>query len=124
MNERITRRGFFDRAIDGLHGAALTYLLSKDLFGAATARAGETPRRSYDLRPRRPHHEPRAKAVIQLFMNGGPSQVDTFDPKPMLERHHGQSYFNRIAADVSSPQAAGGLMRSPFTFAQHGQSGI
>jgi hypothetical protein len=82
------------------------------------------PRRVFDLRPRRPHSEPRAKAVIQLFMNGGPSQVDTFDPKPMLERHHGQSYFNRIAADVSSPQAAGGLMRSPFTFAQHGKSGI
>jgi hypothetical protein len=123
MTERMTRRGFFDRAIDGLHGAALTYLLSKDVFGASTLHADE-PRRVYDLRPRRPHHEPRAKAVIQLFMNGGPSQVDTFDPKPMLERHHGQSYYNRIAADVSSPQAAGGLMRSPFTFAQHGQSGI
>ena len=119
----MTRRGFFDRAIDGLHGAALTYLLSKDLFGTSTLRADE-PRRVYDSRPRRPHFEPRAKAVIQLFMNGGPSQVDTFDPKPMLERHHGQSYFNRIAADVSSPQAAGGLMRSPFTFARHGQSGI
>ena len=123
--ERMTRRGFFDRAIDGLHGAALTYLLSQDLFAASPLRAAESgPRRAYDLRPRRPHFAPRAKAVIQLFMNGGPSQVDTFDPKPMLERHHGQSYFNRIAADVSSPQSAGGLMRSPFRFARHGQSGI
>jgi hypothetical protein len=118
----MTRRGFFDRAIDGLHGAALTYLLSQDLFGAATLRA-EEPRRSYDLRPRRTHFAPRARAVIQLFMNGGPSQVDLFDPKPALERYHGRSVYHEIAADVSSPQAAGGLLRSPFTFARHGQAG-
>lgn len=116
MSNPMTRRGFFHSAARGLHGAALMHLLTKEL------RADE-PRRGYDLQPRRPHHAPRAKAVIQLFMNGGPSQVDLFDPKPMLDRHHGQSYYQRLAADVSSPQAAGGLMRSPFTFARHGQSG-
>ncbi|MFN4258123.1 MAG: DUF1501 domain-containing protein [Gemmataceae bacterium] len=124
----LTRRGFFGRVADGLHGAALLALLNRDLFGnAALSAAGPSapgPRRAFDLKPRQPHFEPKAKAVIQLFMNGGPSQVDTFDPKPRLDRDHGKSIYDEIAADVSSPQAAGGLMRSPFRFAQHGQSGL
>lgn len=124
---KLSRRGFFDRVADGMQGAALTYLLSKDLFGSAHLRASEPPvpagRRFYDLRPQPTHFTPKASAVIQLFMNGGPSQVDLFDPKPALDRHHGRSVYNEIAADVSSPQAAGGLMRSPFKFARHGQAG-
>src|SRR5437867_3964144 len=125
---KISRRGFFDRVADGMQGAALTYLLSKELFGCSQLRASETPslagRRVFDLRPQPPHAIPKTRAVIQLFMNGGPSQVDLFDPKPALDRHHGRSVYNEIAADVSSPQAAGGLMRSPFKFARHGQAGI
>ncbi len=129
-NLSITRRNFFNRVSDGVHGAALAYLLSNDLFGAKTLSAAESDhglagnRRVYDLAPRAPHHPPKAKSVIQLFMNGGPSQVDTFDAKPMLDKHHGEPYFAKIAKDVSSPQSAGGLMRSPFKFKQHGQSGI
>lgn len=118
----MTRRSFFERAVDGLQGAALAALLSRDLFGAT---AGEDPvRRVYDLKPRPPHFPAKAKSVIQLFMNGAPSQVDLFDPKPMLDKHHGEPYFEKIANDVSSPKAAGGLMRSPFKFQQYGQSGI
>jgi hypothetical protein len=76
------------------------------------------------LRPRPPHFEPKARAVIHLFMNGGPSQMDLFDPKPMLDRFHGRPYFDRIAGEVENPQSAGALMRSPFTFARHGQCGM
>ena len=123
----LSRRGFFHRAADGVQGAALAYLLGRDLFGnssfaAEKEHAGEAPQ-VFDLAPRKPHHEPKAKSIIHLFMNGGPSQTDTFDPKPMLDKHHGEPYFKKIAQDVSSPQSAGGLMRSPFKFAQHGQSG-
>jgi hypothetical protein len=57
-------------------------------------------------------------------MNGGPSQVDLFDPKPMLDKHHGESYFDKVAADLTGPEQAGAIMRSPFKFSQHGQSGI
>ncbi len=122
---RFDRRSFFWRVTDGLHGAALTALLGSDLFGREATTADDNGgRRAYDLASRPPHHPPRAKSVIQLFMNGGPSQVDLFDPKPMLDKHHGEAYFSKIAADVSSPQAAGGLLRSPFKFQQHGQSGI
>jgi hypothetical protein len=57
-------------------------------------------------------------------MNGGPSQMDLFDPKPMLDRHHGEAYFNRIPGEVENPQSAGAIMRSSFRFAQHGQCGM
>ena len=129
--QRQTRRGFFDRVATGFHGAALTYLLSNELFGKSSllasesaANEGNAARRVYDLTPRKPHFQPQASSVIQLFMNGGPSQMDLFDPKPALNKHAGKNIFQKIAQDVSSPQAAGGLLGSPFKFAQHGQSGI
>ena len=92
-----TRRGFFQRVGAGLHGAALAYLLGRDLYGAL--QAAEAPR-TFDLKPRPPHFTPRAQAVIHLFMTGGPSQMDLFDPKPMLDKHHGEQYFDRIAGEV------------------------
>ena len=46
----------------------------------------------------------KAKAVIHLFMNGGPSQMDLFDPKPELDKHHGKPYFDKIAGEVEYPQ--------------------
>jgi hypothetical protein len=126
----LDRRGFFNRAADGLQGAALAYLATSELTGKDTLAADLEllpatggPRRGYDNLPRQTHFPARAKSVIQLFMNGGPSQVDLFDPKEKLDKHHGEPYFDKIAQDVSSPQSAGGLMRSPFTFKQHGESG-
>jgi len=124
QTKRLTRRVFFDRVADGLYGAALTTLLSGDVYGApASPEQADEPRAIYDLKPRRPHFEPKAKSVIHLFMNGGPSQMDLFDPKPMLEKHHGETYFDKVAADLTTPESAGGLMRSPFKFKQYGKSG-
>ena len=126
----LNRRSFFEQVGAGIYGAALTSLLSRDLFGSSelpASGAGETshgPRRIYDLKPRPPHFEPKAKSVIHLFMNGGPSQMDLFDPKPELDRNHGKSYFQRIAGEVENPESAGALMRSPFQFSEHGESGI
>ncbi|MGD9855578.1 MAG: DUF1501 domain-containing protein [Planctomycetaceae bacterium] len=81
------------------------------------------PRRP-DLTPKEPHFEPRARAVIQLFMNGGPSQMDLFDPKEELDKNHGKSWFGKIAGEVESPNAAGALTRSWFKFRQHGECGM
>ena len=121
----VTRRSFFHSVGGGLYGAALTSLLSRDLFGSEGLSAAEPPsRRVFDLKPRQPHFEPRARSVIHLFMNGGPSQMDLFDPKPELTRLHGKSYFEKIAGEVENPTAAGALMRSPFKFQQHGQCGM
>ena len=119
-----SRREFFDRVSDGLYGAALATLLSRDVYGATESGDQQDGRRlMYDLKPRSPHFEPKAKSVIHLFMNGGPSQMDLFDPKPMLDKHHGESYFDKVAADLTTPEQSGGLMRSPFKFAQYGKSG-
>ncbi|GAB4147754.1 MAG: DUF1501 domain-containing protein [Planctomycetaceae bacterium] len=121
-----TRRSFFSRMSDGITGTALAYLMGRDLYDGTGLLAADAPSkkpRMYDLKPKQPHFAPRAKAVIQLFMQGGPSQVDLFDPKEKLTKFHGQSVFKELAADVSSPEAAGGLMRSPFKFKQHGKSG-
>ena len=73
------------------------------------------------LAPRLPHFAPTARRVIFLFMHGGPSQVDTFDYKPLLERDHGKPLPFAKPRVVSS--ATGNLLKSPFKFAQHGQSG-
>ena len=86
MQNNLSRRDFFSRVGNGLHGAALASLLGADLLPAAATESGP---RLYDLKPHRPHFEPKAKAVIHLFMNGGPSQVDLFDPKPALQKFAG-----------------------------------
>ena len=110
-----TRRGFFHHMANGLMGAALAGLLAEDL-GATQA--------LYDLTPKKPHHTPRAKSVIQLFMNGGPSQVDLFDYKPALAKYAGQPPSRDLASEVRAVRDTGGLMPSPFQFSKHGQSGI
>jgi hypothetical protein len=111
----VDRRGFFQQVAGGIYGGALVYLL-----GQERARGSAPPAH---LKPRAPHFPARARSVIHLFMNGGPSQMDLFDPKPALDRHHGQSYFDRIAGEVEFIKDAGALMRSPFKFARHGQCG-
>ncbi len=72
------------------------------------------------LTPKAPHFAPRAKRVIHLLMNGGVSHVDTFDYKPLLEKYHGQ---RPAAVDIKTQRKTEGLMKSPFKFQRHGQSG-
>jgi hypothetical protein len=123
-----SRRSFLGSVANGLQGTALAYLLSRDVYSQPNVFAaevhGDAQPRGFDLLPKQTHFRPRAKAVIQLFMQGGPSQVDLFDPKPELDRNHGKSILKDIAKNLSSPDNAGGLMRSPFKFKQHGKSGI
>lgn len=115
----ISRRGLFQRVGSALYTAALTQLLGRDLYAAE----GEGRRTTFDLRPRPPVAEAKANSVIHLFMNGGPSQMDLFDPKDELNKRHGEDYFNKIAGEVEFPEAAGALMKSPFRFAQRGECG-
>jgi len=79
------------------------------------------------LAPRRPHFAPRARRVIWIFVNGGPSQVDTWDYKPLLERAHGKSIreFDAGFANTTGffKDAVGNLMRSPFAFRPRGECG-
>ena len=121
--QELTRRSFFARMGAGLHGAALLHLFGADFGFGGRLGAKETPVVA-DLHLRLPHIPAKAKSVIHLFMNGGPSQMDLFDPKPELDKHHGEPYFNKIAGEVENIQDAGALMRSPFKFAQHGECGM
>ncbi|MEO2047272.1 MAG: DUF1501 domain-containing protein [Pirellulales bacterium] len=123
----VSRRGFFGSVANGLHGAALASLLSQDMAGGETENFAQTPDRGSlipDLTPKFPHGESKAKSVIQLFMNGGPSQMDLFDPKEQLAKNHGKSFFGKIAGEVESPQSAGSLMRSWYKFKKRGECGM
>ena len=67
------------------------------------------------------HHSASAKRVVHLFMNGGPSHVDTFDPKPKLAQYHGQPMPH---GNLRTERLTGGLMKSPFRFRNYGESGL
>ena len=84
--------------------------------GLQALQAGTNP-----LAVKAPHFAPKAKRVVYLFLNGGPSQVDTFDPKPMLDKYHGQP---APSGNLKTERKTGNLMRSPFQFKKYGQSGI
>ena len=73
------------------------------------------------IAPKSPHFAPKAKQVVHLFMNGGPSQVDTFDPKPLLARYHGKPLPR---PNLRTERKTGAAMGSPFAFRKYGQSGI
>ncbi|NBR06812.1 MAG: DUF1501 domain-containing protein [Planctomycetes bacterium] len=73
------------------------------------------------LFPKSSHFLPKAKHVVHLFMNGGPSQVDTFDPKPLLDKYHGKALPE---TNLRTERKTGAAMRSPFKFKKHGQSRI
>jgi hypothetical protein len=117
----INRRQMLQSSALGFANLALAGLLSEA--GEAPRIAPSANRQTGDgpLTPRPPHHPGKAKRVIFLFMHGGPSQVDTFDYKPLLERDDGKPLPFARPRVVSSE--TGNLLKSPFRFAQHGQSG-
>ena len=113
MSSRRTRRDFLFRSSAGLGSVALSALLSQE-----QARAGV-------LSPKPPHHPPRAKACIFLLMGGGPSHIDTFDPKPKLQQLHMTEFArekNKFASAMESGKRY--FVQSPFQFRRAGKSGI
>jgi hypothetical protein len=117
------RRAFLRSAGCGFGAIALAAMLAED--GYASDQGDEPPGSPDPLAPRRPHFEPKAKRVIFLFMSGGPSHVDTFDPKPELTRLHGE----KLPASFGPVKTRRGvdknkLLASKRTFRKHGQSGI
>ena len=118
-----TRRQFFGRSALGLAPMALASLFAdeRSARGAANVGAWADP-----LAPRAPHFPPRAKRVIFLYMLGGPSQLDLFDPKPVLAQRDGQvipdSFLKKIKfAQIQDKQPR--LMGTPWKFGRHGECG-
>ena len=108
-----TRREMLARMGTGLGTLGLASVLSNELAAAKSA----SP---LALKPL--HFAPRAKRIIHLYMNGGPSQVDTFDPKPALAKHNGQRPTS--TKDLKTENGTGGMMPSPFKFERRGESGL
>ena len=116
-----TRRELLKRAGQGAGLLALASLMHEEgLLSPADAIAG-TP--IDPLAPRPAHFPAKAKSVIWLFMNGGQSHVDTWDYKPELARRDGKPLPNFDKKTGFFPGSVGPLMKSPFKFSQHGQSG-
>src|SRR5499426_1463482 len=113
------RRDFFTRVGSGLAGIALAQMLHDDsLLAAAT---------SVDpMAPKKPDHPPTAKSIIWLFMEGGPSHIDLFDPKPKLQELSGQPLPDSMKPKFTAMPGTSknGLMPSKRTFKQYGQSGM
>ena len=110
-----SRRQAIARLGGGFGGLALAALFNEE--GVSSPSAG----RQHDLHPKSTHHAPRATAVIQLFMHGGPSHVDLLDPKPLLAKYHASSPPGEVADDE---QRTTYLLQGAYKFRQHGESGI
>jgi hypothetical protein len=116
----VTRREALCRAGMGFGALALSHLMAEaGLLAPSRVRAAET--NEYNpLAPRLPQFAPKARRVIHLFMNGGPSHIDTFDPKPELTRQAGKALPNHRPTE----RKTGAGFASPFSFKKYGQSGI
>src|SRR5881392_325733 len=113
----LTRRDLLQRTATGFGIVGLANLLNDQQLLATPQAAGP----GNPLAPKLPHFAAKAKRIIHVFMNGGPSQVDTFDPKPELARFNGRSPGGTLAGVRGGTRV---LMASPFRFGQHGQSGL
>ncbi|MBX9580972.1 MAG: DUF1501 domain-containing protein [Gemmataceae bacterium] len=115
-----SRREFLFRSGGGLGGIALNWLLARDLRASDGPRPGANP-----LAAKKPHFEPKAKRVIFLFMVGGPSQMDLFDPKPELEKWAGKPLPESTGRPKSQfTDGNSGILPSTRKWAKYGRSGI
>lgn len=115
-NLHVSRREMLRRCGMGIGALSLAAFLPDDAAPSANASSILNP-----LSPRQPHFVPKAKRVIHLFMNGGPSHVDTFDPKPALAKNAGKPL---PSPNLKTERHTGAALASPFKFQKAGQSGI
>lgn len=116
VNTPLSRRDMLLRCANGFGAQALSALLDDPAYGADVSRDKDP------FAPRPPHFKAKATSVIFLFMDGGPSQVDTFDPKPRLAAEHGQPI--KMKVPPTQFNNVGKVLQSPWAFQKYGQSGI
>src|SRR5689334_25059910 len=117
-----SRRDFLFQSGGGISGLALAYLLNQD--GLLAAGACDAKVSGYNpYAAKKPHFAPRARSVISLFMSGGVSHLDTFDPKPALQKYAGQPLIGKGEVVVRQGNP-GPLMPSPFQFRKYGECGM
>ncbi len=117
----MSRREMLRRCASGFGAVALTSLLTDKAFGKLATPLAD-PHVTGPLAPRSPHFTPRARSVIFLYMDGGPSQVDTFDPKPRLTQDNGKPFAMKM--EPTQFNNNGNTLASPWKFRRYGQSGL
>ena len=118
---RSARRHFLAQGAMSLAPLAMSWAMQRDGLQAAPVKP-ELARQSFDLLPKHPRKTPQATAMISMFMQGGPSQVDLMDPKPELNRLDGKQFPGTIKYD-NAAQASSRVLGSPWKFRQHGECG-
>src|SRR5258708_5891242 len=113
----LTRRELLGRMGNGFAALGLASILGESALASGQT---EHPGTFNPMAPKKPPMRARAKRVIFLFMNGGPSQVDTFDPKPSLQKYAGKA----IPLQLPTERRTGAAFPSPYGFQKYGQSGI
>ena len=108
----ISRREMLGRCAGGFGAVALSSLLADPIYGKSSS----------PFAPHKPHHEPQAKNIIFLYMDGGVSQVDSFDPKPRLDKDHGKPFSAKI--NPTQFDNIGTTFKSPWAFKRYGQCGL
>ncbi|MBI82603.1 MAG: hypothetical protein CMJ81_05350 [Planctomycetaceae bacterium] len=121
MNLLPSRREFLTNNALGVGGIALAHLLQQERLLATPAQPA-LARESFDLQPRIPAQTPQVRAMISLFMHGGPSHMDLTDPKPVLSKYNGTQYTKHVGFS-SIKRSTKVLLGSPFKFRRHGQCG-
>ncbi|MBX3436468.1 MAG: DUF1501 domain-containing protein [Planctomycetaceae bacterium] len=122
-----SRRHLLHTSAFGLSSVAATWLLKQD--GLLAAESSSAPVKppleppTYDLLPKQPHHPPTARAMISMFMLGGPSQIDLFDPKPELIKRNGENFPGDLKFD-NAAQASLEIMAPAWKFRPHGECGM
>jgi hypothetical protein len=118
----LTRREMLFQCANGFGAIALWGLLGDRAFGAAPANGPASKAPIGSMAPRPPHYAAKARNVIFLYMDGGPSQMDTFDPKPRLQAEHGQPF--KMKMEPTQFNDNGNTLASPWAFKNFGRSGI
>lgn len=121
MNGPFSRRQFLESSAMGTGALALAWLTQQEAAAAPAKPAFE--KAHFDLTPKTPPRQPQAKAMISLWMQGGPSHIDMFDRKPELEKLDGQTFPGKIKYD-NAAQASSKVLASPWKFNRHGQCGM
>jgi len=115
----LSRREMLSRCASGFGAIALAGLAADPAFGLLDKSVIDLGKAGHGT-----HHPPRAKNVIFLYMDGGPSQIDTFDPKPMLDKFNGQDPGKLFNVEPTQFNNIGKVLASPWKFNQYGESGI
>ncbi len=115
-----TRRDFLSRSGMGVGSVALSWLLQRE---NTHARPFPGEKESFNLTAKEPFGQPKAKAMISMFMQGGPSHIDLMDPKPMLNKYAGKTFPGKIKYD-NAAQASSTVLACPWKYSRCGESGM